>query len=124
MEGSDPLLKFRIKMAKRNTFGVEAPQEKKVSDKEKQWLDEEIEVEFNNLEEAGMMVKFPFGTTKNFKNYTLIPGGKYRLPRRVVKHLEENCRTPMYKWQPDGKGIMAKTLVGYKSRFQCRQVFA
>lgn len=111
-------------MAKRNTYGVEVAPEKKVSDKEKQWLDEEIDVEFYNIEEPGMIQKFAFGDTKKHKVYTLFHGEKYKLPRKVVKHLEENCRTPMYKWQPDGKGIMQKTLTGYKPRFQCRQVFA
>jgi len=111
-------------MAKRNSFGVEAIPEKKMTEKEKNWLDEEIDVEFYNLEEPGVFLKFPFGGTKKFKNYTLIHGARYKLARRVVKHLEENCRTPMYKWQPNGQGVMQKTLTGFKPRFQCRQVFA
>lgn len=109
--------------SKRNAFGVETPPAKVVSDKEKNWLDEEIDVEFYNIEEPGLMNKFPFGGTKNFKVYTLMHGGKYKLPRRVVQHIESR-QTPIWKWQPDGSGAMTKKLTGMKPRFQCRQVFA
>ena len=111
-------------MSKRNDFSVEVESPKKVvSEREKEWLEEEIEIEFHNLEEPGMMNKFPYGTTKNFKTYTLIPGGRYKLPRKVVQHIESR-QTPMWKWMPDGMGAMAKKLVGMKPRFQCRQVYA
>ena len=91
--------------------------------KEQDWLDEEINVEFYNLDEPGLMITFPYGTTKNFKNYTLMHGGKYKLPRKVVNHLESR-QTPMWKWAANGLGGLEKSCVGYKSRFQCRQVFA
>lgn len=110
-------------MGKRNTFGVEEKTVETKSDKEKDWLREEVCIEFYNLEEPGLMQKFPYGTTKNFKNYTLMHGGQYTLPREVVKHIESR-QTPIWKWLPDGSGSMAKKLVGMKSRFQCRQVFA
>jgi hypothetical protein len=110
-------------MGKRNTYGPEVVLKKETSDAEKQWLDEEVEIEFYNMEEPGLMNKFPFGTTKNFKVYTLIHGGKYKLPRKVIKHIESR-ETPIWKWQPDGTGGLGKKLVGMKPRFQCRQVFA
>lgn len=110
-------------MGKKNTFDVVDEPKAVVTERERNWLDEEIDIEFYNLEEPGMMNKFPFGTTKNFKVYTLFHGGKYKLPRKVVRHIESR-QTPMWKWQPDGQGGMTKKLVGNKSRFQCRQVFA
>jgi len=110
-------------MGKRNSFNQEVEPKKNISAKEKDWLDEEVDVEFYNLEEPGMILKFPYGTTKNFKNYTLLHGGKYKLSRKVVNHIESR-QTPIYKWQPDGTGQMTKKLTGMKPRFQCRQVFA
>lgn len=96
---------------------------KGMSEKEKQWLDEEVNVEFYNLEEPGLMQMFPYGTTKNFKKYTLMHGGKYVLPRRVINHIESR-QTPIWKYHPNGDGGLAKKLTGYKPRFQCRQLFA
>ncbi len=111
-------------MGRKNEFTLEAPQAAKVvSDREKEWLDEEINIEFYNIEEPGVMNKFSFGTTKNFKTYTLFHGGKYKLSRRVVQHIESR-QTPIWKWTPDGLGGMQKQLSGSKPRFQCRQAFA
>lgn len=110
-------------MSKRNDAVQEREPTKVVSDREKSWLEEEIEVEFYNIEEPGLMNKFPYGTTKNFKVYTLMHGGRYTLPRRVIQHIESR-QTPIWKWQPDGSGSMQKKLSGMKPRFQCRQVFA
>jgi hypothetical protein len=111
-------------MGKKNVFEVETESPKKVlSEREKSWLDEEVEIEFYNMEEPGMTNKFPYGTTKNFKVYTLFHGGRYKLPRKVVQHIESR-QTPMWKWQPDGSGQMTKKMIGMKPRFQCRQVFA
>jgi hypothetical protein len=91
--------------------------------KEQEWLNEEVSVEFINVEEPGLMIKFCYGSTKDPKNYTLMHGGKYKLPRHVVKHINSR-ETPDWKWRPDGHGGMQKTLVGMKPRFQCREVFA
>ncbi len=109
-------------MAKRSDFQKATETLVPVTEREKQWLEEEVEIEFYNTEEPGLMIKFPYGGTKNFKTYTLMHGGKYKLPRKVVKHLETR-QTPIWKWQPDGSGSMAKKLVSMKPRFQCRQVF-
>lgn len=110
-------------MGKRNAFAADKEEEKIVSEREKAWLEEEIDIEFYNLEEPGLMNKFPFGSTKNFKVYTLLHGGKYKLPRKVIRHIESR-QTPIWKFMPDGLGGMAKKLSGMKPRFQCRQVFA
>lgn len=110
-------------MSKRNDFNLQTTTNKPKSEKEKEWLKEEIEITFQNLEEPGLMVSFPYGTTKNFKNYKLMHGGKYKLPRKVVNHIESRV-TPIWKWRPDGQGGMTKDLTGTKQRFQCRQVFS
>lgn len=109
-------------MGKRNSYGEELPPLKSMTEREKTWLDEEVEVEFYNIEEPGLLNKFPYGTTNDFKVYSLMHGGKYKLPRRVVQHIESR-QTPIWKWKPDGEGGMGKQLVGMKPRFQCRQVF-
>ena len=109
-------------MSKRQDYNIQDAPVKPKSDKEKEWLKEEIEVEFYNLEEPGLMVTFPYGTTKKFKNYKLMHGGKYRLPREVINHLESRA-TPIWKWRPDGQGGMHKEFTGKKPRFQCKQVF-
>lgn len=95
----------------------------KISDKEQKWLDEEIEVEFLNMEEPGISVKFVHGSTNNAKKYHLFHGGKYKLSRNVVKHLESRS-VPMWKWRPDGQGSMHKQIIGTKPRFQCRQIMS
>lgn len=91
-------------------------------EREKQWLEQEIEIEFYNSEEPGMMLKFPYGTTKNKKNYILFHGGRYKLPRKIVNHIQSR-QTPIWNWKPNGLGQMEKSLSGYKPRFQCREVF-
>lgn len=101
---------------------VEAPM-KPVTDKEKEWLDQEIEIEFMNIEESGTLNKFCYGTTKDFKVYTLWHGGKYKLPRKIIQHIQSR-QTPIWKYMPNGLGGMAKQLIGHKPRFQCREVFA
>jgi hypothetical protein len=84
---------------------------------------EKVLVEFYNIEEPGVPLKFAFGPTKRAEKYTLMHGGKYELPRKVIEHLESR-QSPIYDYQPDGAGRMRKVLNGYKSRFQCRQVWA
>lgn len=101
----------------------EAPAVHKDSkDRRKDWLNEEISIEFFNLEEPGVMVKFTYGPTNNSKKYTLMHGGKYRMKREVVNHIESR-QTPIWGYTPNGRGQMEKNLEGYKSRFQCRQTF-
>lgn len=101
----------------------EAPQAiKSEKDRREAWLNETVYVEFMNLEEPGIPIKFTFGDTRKKENYTLLHGGKYRLPRKVVKHIESR-QTPIWGYRPDGSGAMQKNLESYKSRFQCREIF-
>jgi hypothetical protein len=68
-----------------------------MTDKEKMWLDEEIEVEFYNIEEPGMMNKFPYGTyesiqrsTPSFMGENTACQGKWSSILKHVKHLSGN----------------------------------
>lgn len=97
--------------------------EKPKSEKEEKWLREFVEYEFMNLEEPGLMHKFPYGDTKSRHTFTFFHGGKYKVPRHVARHIE-NCKTPIWNWKPDGTGSLQKTLSSYKPRFQMRQLFA
>lgn len=95
---------------------------KKYSEKEEKWLREVKTYEFINVEESGMMQRFPYGTTRNKMDFTLLHGGRYKLPRFIARHLE-SCTTPIWKWRPDGHGGIHKELVGRKPRFQMREVY-
>lgn len=95
-----------------------------VGDKKKNLITEEKrKYEFYNLEEPGSNVKFSYGSTNAPKRYELWHGGKYTLPTEVAKHVEA-AQTPMWAYRPDGKGSMVKELVGWKPRFQMREVHA
>lgn len=110
-------------MAIRKKFGQAKVKTPPLSEAEQKWLDEELEVEFYNIEEPGVINKFSFGTTKEYTDYALIHGAKYKLPRKVIKHIESR-QTPLWSYEPDGHGQMTKKQTGWKPRFQCRQVFA
>ena len=93
------------------------------SEKEEKYLREICEFEFNNLEEPGLSLRFPYGSTKNKHTFTLFHGGKYKLPRFLARHIE-SCSTPIWKWRPNGDGGMEKQEIGTKPRFQMRQMFS
>lgn len=92
------------------------------NENEEKYLREIKEFEFSNLEEPRMMHKFSYGDTRKMVNFMFMPGGKYRVPRHVARHVETR-RTPEYKFAPDGTGSMNKRFAGYKQRFQMREVF-
>lgn len=96
--------------------------QKDKKERHKEWLKEEIAFEFFNLEEPGVPLKFSYGPTTRTKTYSMLHGGKYTYPREIVRHLESR-QTPIWGYKPDGEGKMVKNLKGYKSRFQCRQIF-
>lgn len=96
----------------------------KFSKAEEKYLREIVDFEFINLEEPGVFMKFPYGNRENRMNFTFFHGQKYSVPRFIARHLEENCQTPTYKWQPDGSGKMVPQLTGYKPRFQMREKFS
>ena len=96
---------------------------KPTSEKEEAFLREICEFEFMNIEEAGLTHKFTYGSTKKQHNFTMMHGGKYKLPRFIARHVE-SCATPLWDWRPDGTGRLEKKYMGNKPRFQMRQVFS
>lgn len=91
--------------------------------KEEEFLREVCEYEFVNIEEPGLMHKFPYGNSKNTHTFSLMHGAKYQLPRFVARHLE-SCSTPIWDWRPNGLGGLEKKYLGTKPRFQLRQVYS
>jgi len=92
------------------------------SEKEEKFLREVCEFEFINIEEPNVSLRFPYGNAKVQHNFTLFPGGKYKLPRFIARWIESRT-TPIWEWRPDGRGSLEKKLIGNKPRFQMRQVF-
>lgn len=95
---------------------------KKYSEKEEKHLRELCTYEFMNLEEPGLMLKFPYGTASNKANLVFMHGGRYRIPRFLARYVESK-ETPIWGWQPDGTGRMQKVMKGSKSRAQMREVY-
>ncbi len=91
-------------------------------DKEEVYLREVCEFEFYNLEDTGLSIKFPYGSTNIRENFQFFHGGKYKIPRHVAMHVETRT-TPRYEWRPDGTGKMISERVGDKPRFQMRQTY-
>ena len=91
-------------------------------EKEEKYLREFGEYEFYNLEETGLSITFPYGSTNRKMDFTFFHGGKYHIPRHVARHLETRS-TPRWEWRPDGTGRMIKQRVGEKPRFQMRQIY-
>jgi len=92
------------------------------SEKEAEYLKEICEFEFYNLEQAGLLIKFPYGDTKNKTYFTFMHGGRYQIPRHVARHVESRS-VPLYEYRPNGEGGMIPTKTGEKPRFQMRMIF-
>lgn len=95
---------------------------KKPSEKEEKFLREEGVYEFINLEQPGLMHKFPYGNAKHKHNFVLLHGAKYKLPRFIARHVDSRS-TPLWGRKPDGSGIMQKELKGTQPRFSMREVY-
>lgn len=100
---------------------VAAP--KKVNDKEQAWLDEELEFEFYNIEQPGVMHEFSYGPANNVKNYKLYHGHRYKFPRRLINHIESKG-PGNWVLRPDGHGNMNAQKEGIQPRFQCKIIFS
>lgn len=87
------------------------------SEKEEKYMREVCEFEFYNLEEPGLGLSFPYGSTREHATITLQHGEKKKLPRFIAQHIER-CSTPIWDWRPDGTGRMAKQLTGTRPRFR------
>lgn len=92
------------------------------NEKEEAHLREICLFEFLNLEEPGVICKFPYGNHKEKHNFILFHGGKYKVPRFIARHIESKA-IPMWDWRPDGFGGITKQQIGSNPRFQMRQVF-
>ncbi len=90
--------------------------------KEENFLREICEFEFYNLEDTGLSIKFPYGSTNHKEEFQFFHGGRYRVPRHLARHVETRT-TPRYEWRPDGTGRMVSTKIGDKPRFQMRQIY-
>lgn len=95
---------------------------RKYTEKEEKHLREVCTYEFMNLEEPGLLLKFPYGDARNKANIVLMHGGKYKVPRFLARYVEQQ-ETPIWGWQPDGTGRMQKTMRGGKPRAQMREVY-
>ncbi len=91
-------------------------------EQEEKFLREVCDFEFINLEEPGVMHKFPYGSTRKSHTFNLMHGGTYKLPRFIARHIE-SCSTPIWEWRPNGLGGLEKKFLGTKPRFQMRQVY-
>lgn len=92
-------------------------------EKEEKYLREICEFEFLNLEDTGLSIKFPYGSTNHQQNFQFFHGGRYKVPRHLARHVETRA-TPKNEWRPDGTGQMKGQKVGDKPRFQMRQTYA
>jgi hypothetical protein len=92
------------------------------STREEDHLREMVEFEFYNLEEPGLMHEFSYGCRGNINSFTLMHGCKYIVPRFIAYHLESKGG-PIWKWRPDGTGVMHKELIGKNPRFRMSPTF-
>jgi hypothetical protein len=88
---------------------------------EKDWLEEKVTIQFYNTEEPGNKAFFCYGKCDDPTSLTLEHNEVKELTRGVVRFIESR-QTPIYAYKADGSGKMRKTLIGWKPRFQCRQV--
>ena len=95
---------------------------RKYKEAEEKVLRELVTYEFSNLEEPGLILKFPYGKHGNKHVFTFMHGGQYTIPRFIARHVESKS-TPIWQWRPNGMGGMEKKKVGTKSRFQMREVY-
>jgi len=95
---------------------------KKYSEKEEKHLRDISTFEFYNLEEPGLMITFPYGSTTNKHTFKFMHGGKYKIPRFLARFVD-SAATPLWGWEPDGTGSLQKVFKGWNSRFQMREVY-
>ncbi|MES2409028.1 MAG: hypothetical protein V4509_01865 [Patescibacteria group bacterium] len=88
---------------------------------ERDWLEEKVTIQFYNIEEPGADGFFCFGLCTNPKRIEVKHGEIVEMNRGDVRYIESR-QTPMYSYKSGPDGKMRKTLMGWKPRFQCRQV--
>ncbi len=94
------------------------------NEKEAEYLNEVCEFEFYNLEQPGLEIKFPYGSTNKRHTFTFAHGKRYSIPRHVARHVE-SCATPIKQFahSPDGRSRSVQ-IVGQKPRFQMRHIYS
>lgn len=77
---------------------------------------------FRNQRDPGHVLEFHAHTKNNpFKQYKLIDGHEYNLPREIIRNLE-NCRENIEKYRRNADGLPQIYIAGYKSHFVCERV--
>ena len=77
---------------------------------------------FRNQRDPGYPLEFHYASkTHPFKNYTLVDGQEYHLPREVIKNLE-GCRENIEKYRKNQQsGLPEIYIAGYKTHFVCER---
>jgi hypothetical protein len=80
-------------------------------------------VVFRNQRDPGHALEFHYSSkTHPFKQYTLVDGQEYPLPREVIKNLE-SCRENIEKYRKNTHtGLPEIYIAGYKTHFVCERV--
>jgi len=79
-------------------------------------------ITFRNQRDPGYPLEFHYASkTHPFKNYTLVDGQEYPLPREVIKNLE-GCRENIEKYRKNAQtGLPEIYIAGYKTHFVCER---
>ena len=76
---------------------------------------------FRNQRDPGHVLEFHAHTKDNpFKQYKLVDGQTYTLPREVIYNLEQ-CRENIEKYRRNSQGLPEVYVAGYKSHFVCER---
>ncbi len=77
---------------------------------------------FRNQRDPGYPLEFHYASkTHPFKQYSLIDGQEYSLPREVIRNLE-NCRENIEKYRKSSSsGLPEIYIAGYKTHFVCER---
>jgi hypothetical protein len=78
-------------------------------------------ITFRNQRDPGMPLEFHAHTKDNpYKQYKLIDGKEYTLPKEIIKNLE-GCRENIHKYRRNADGIPEIYIAGYKTHFVCER---
>lgn len=76
---------------------------------------------FRNQRDPGHPLEFHYSSkTHPFKQYKLIDGKEYSLPREVVVSLEQ-CRENIEKYRKNSDGLPEIFVAGYRTHFVCER---
>lgn len=92
------------------------------------FLSEKVSVQFYNIEQPGNGAHFVYGSVSCPTKIDLEHGEISELTRGEIRYIESR-QTPIYEYQKDmgnvqrgKKAKVTKHLIGWKPRFQCREV--